>query len=211
MIAIGCWQFKCDFWNCILPVLFKREILSARECVFPKVLQLDKPWLFHMALLICFAHYVLSQIFFSVDARFSLYKKKKRAEKYFLKKNRCILKGFGVNMENVSLCLDLQNWIPTGLGFSWDACRLEEMQMLYVLLSVRFAHWSLLGLAALVCPQWLTSWGYFAVHLSSPCSPPHPSLVFKNSFECWFHLEYFLQLLCLGIICKCFVFFLTSH
>lgn len=143
--------------------------------------------------------------FFFYSCMFFSVQKKRGGDKHFTKKKaREILNGFGDNIKNVSFCLDLQNWIPIGLGFSWDACKLEEMQMLYVLLSICFAHWSLLGLEAIACPYWLASWRYF--YFSSPFLYIFFSLVFKNSYECWFHPPYFLQLFHLGIICKCFIF-----
>lgn len=77
-------EFKCDSWKCVKLVLFKRENLSARRCIFFKLLQFEKLWQFYLALLICFACCVLLQIFFSIGTRFSLYKKRV-GEKHFTK------------------------------------------------------------------------------------------------------------------------------
>lgn len=49
---------------------------------------------------------------------FALQKKGGRETLYETKKGRDILNGFGDNFKNVLFCLDQQNWIPIGLGFS---------------------------------------------------------------------------------------------
>lgn len=76
-------EFKCDSWKCVKLVLFKTENLSARRCIFFKLLQFEKLWQFYMALLICLACFVLLQIFFFYRCMFFTLQKKGGRETFY--------------------------------------------------------------------------------------------------------------------------------